>query len=144
MMRHVLALLITFYQRWISPMKGFRCAYRAVTGGPSCSNVIRADLIREGVWRAIPLARTQFRRCRQAYASLQMSDFRPPAALTDAPRATVSAPQGRTTRARAKKSTDWADELCCSAPDIPCDVGIPEGVCDVVTESGDICCCDMP
>lgn len=144
MMRHVLALLISFYQRWVSPFKGFRCAYRAVTGGPSCSNVIRADLIREGVWRAIPLARTQFRRCRQAYASLQMSDFRPPAALTDAPRAADSQPLHAPAARRKKGPRDCTDDLCCGMAEFPCEAGIPEGACDVIMESGDICCCDMP
>ncbi|MCC7294109.1 MAG: membrane protein insertion efficiency factor YidD [Phycisphaerales bacterium] len=144
MMRHLLAMLITLYQRWISPMKGFRCAYRAVTGGPSCSNVIRADLLREGVWRALPLARTQFRRCRQAYASLQMSDVRPPASLNDAPRHVDPAPRHAPATVRKKSPKDCSDDVCCAAAELPCDVGIPETACDRIVESGDICCCDMP
>lgn len=71
--------MIRWYPRGLSPLKGFACAYRIRTGEPSCSTVIREGVLREGPWRAASLARAQFARCREAYLSLQMSDFRPPA-----------------------------------------------------------------
>jgi uncharacterized protein len=38
-MREVLLLLIRFYKRFISPHKGFFCAYRIHTGRASCSSL---------------------------------------------------------------------------------------------------------
>ncbi len=59
---------ITLYQRWLSPFKGFRCAYAAFYGAESCSVAI-AQIIREqGV--GSPAIAAQFTACRQAYGHL--------------------------------------------------------------------------
>jgi len=35
-MTWLVLILITAYQRWISPFKGYSCAYRVHAGGKSC------------------------------------------------------------------------------------------------------------
>jgi putative component of membrane protein insertase Oxa1/YidC/SpoIIIJ protein YidD len=44
---------IAFYQSWISPIKGFRCAHRAHRGGLSCSEfgkqIIRSHGVSMGI-----------------------------------------------------------------------------------------------
>lgn len=141
MVRTLLAGLIRWYQRRLSPLKGFACAYRVRTGGPSCSTVIREGVLREGPWRAASLARAQFARCREAYLSLQMSDFRPPA------QGTVAAKKRRRAEPapyRRKKSRCDGWDLCECAPfplDFPCDdvAGI---ACD--TGLAEVACCASP
>jgi putative component of membrane protein insertase Oxa1/YidC/SpoIIIJ protein YidD len=67
----VCALLISGYQRSISPHKGFRCAYGVLNGGPSCSDVIKADVLAQGFrWNIFA---EQFARCRNA--ALQIHRF---------------------------------------------------------------------
>ena len=49
----ILALAaITLYQRFVSPRKGFSCAYRFHTGGPSCSVLGFRAVRRYGVHRS--------------------------------------------------------------------------------------------
>jgi putative component of membrane protein insertase Oxa1/YidC/SpoIIIJ protein YidD len=87
-MRYATAGSILAYQRWISPHKGYCCAYRRLTGARSCSEYARQTVLAHGV---VTLARAlprQFARCRRAYATLlamtaaaeggeQVSDKRP-------------------------------------------------------------------
>nr|WP_081983790.1 membrane protein insertion efficiency factor YidD [Massilia sp. JS1662] len=46
---------IRFYQRFISPYKGFSCALRAATGGASCSAYGHAVIARFGLRRGLGL-----------------------------------------------------------------------------------------
>jgi putative component of membrane protein insertase Oxa1/YidC/SpoIIIJ protein YidD len=54
------------YQRYISPYKGFHCAYRKATGGFSCSQYAKHVLEEHRFYEAIPKIRQQFRACREA------------------------------------------------------------------------------
>lgn len=50
--------LIRFYQRYISPHKGFCCAYRQYSGGRSCSHFALVAIRRHGVsalWLSFPM-----------------------------------------------------------------------------------------
>ncbi len=70
MLRYLAIAIISVYQRYISPYKGFRCAYRYATGRSSCSEYARRITLRIGVvalWKALP---KQFARCRLAYERL--------------------------------------------------------------------------
>lgn len=58
--------LITFYQRQISPHKGFSCAYRILHRGESCSQYVKRVIQTEGLLPALPLIRERFRACKQA------------------------------------------------------------------------------
>ncbi|MEO0749065.1 MAG: membrane protein insertion efficiency factor YidD [Pseudomonadota bacterium] len=62
---------IFIYQRWLSPHKGFRCAYSVLHGGTGCSGFVKACIREHGVWRAIPMARGRFRQCTAAYTILR-------------------------------------------------------------------------
>jgi putative component of membrane protein insertase Oxa1/YidC/SpoIIIJ protein YidD len=62
------------YRRFISPHKGFRCAYGAMYGRGSCSDVALRIARRRGGLRALQLMRAQVARCRHAYTLAQVSD----------------------------------------------------------------------
>jgi uncharacterized protein len=70
MLKLAASAAIEGYQRYISPYKGFRCAYRAKTGRASCSEYARRLVNKLGVSAlAIGLPK-QFARCRLAFATL--------------------------------------------------------------------------
>lgn len=58
---------IRLYQRYISPRKGFGCAYRINLGGASCSNYAIRALRRHGVRVGFIATLRRFARCAQAY-----------------------------------------------------------------------------
>jgi putative component of membrane protein insertase Oxa1/YidC/SpoIIIJ protein YidD len=62
------------YQRFISPYKGFCCAYRFHTGRRSCSAYARVIVERLGALALRDAMPRQFERCRAAFAALQKSD----------------------------------------------------------------------
>ena len=62
-MRERALAAIRLYQRWISPHKGFRCAYRHHTGRASCSQLGYRAVRRYGVRRGLALLRLRTRRC---------------------------------------------------------------------------------
>jgi putative component of membrane protein insertase Oxa1/YidC/SpoIIIJ protein YidD len=55
--------LIGGYQRYVSPHKGFCCAYRAHTGKPSCSEFARRAIRRHGLFEGLLLLRLRFAAC---------------------------------------------------------------------------------
>lgn len=61
---------IRFYQRYLSPRKGFACAYRACTGGASCSELGFRAIRRYGLRGGLRVLDARLERCRLA-ASLQ-------------------------------------------------------------------------
>jgi uncharacterized protein len=66
-MRSLLLLFIRIYQVYLSPFKGFRCAYHIRTGRRSCSKFGFAAIDRLGVVGGLRLLRRRFRKC--AYAA---------------------------------------------------------------------------
>ena len=62
--------LIRWYQRAVSPHKGFRCAHGQYFGGPSCSGVIARIVAERGTLGGWPEIRAQFAACRVAAALL--------------------------------------------------------------------------
>lgn len=62
---------IRAYQRFLSPIKGFRCAHAAYHGGPSCSHAV-ARIVREhGMRGAWPRIAARFAACRDAHDHLR-------------------------------------------------------------------------
>ena|ERR1035437_883700 len=57
---------ICAYQRYISPYKGYRCAYGAVWGGRSCSHYARRAISRAGLWRGLLLFHRRLGSCAEA------------------------------------------------------------------------------
>ena len=62
----LLAAVIEVYQRYISPRKGFCCAYRVKRRRSSCSEFARKAVLRHGIFRIIPLLRRRFDKCATA------------------------------------------------------------------------------
>lgn len=58
---------IRFYQRFISPYKGFSCALRVATGGASCSAYGHAVIARFGLARGLGLLQRRFALCGQVH-----------------------------------------------------------------------------
>ncbi|WP_119628193.1 membrane protein insertion efficiency factor YidD [Methylocaldum marinum] len=70
MLARSFATAIVGYQRYISPYKGFCCAYRVKHGGISCSEFVKQTLLRHGAWQAIPAIRQRFAECKAAATTL--------------------------------------------------------------------------
>ena len=97
------------YRRYLSPHKGFCCAYRKVTGRRSCSAYALAIVQRLGAVALVQALPRQFARCRAAYARwLQRFE---------------GGPQGRATNRGERRR--WWEHCDCSpcdcAGDLPCD-----------------------
>ena len=69
-MRYFVVWLISLYQRWISPYKGFSCAHDARYQSGSCSHETKSLLLKHGLLKALPLIRLRFKACRSAYQEL--------------------------------------------------------------------------
>ena len=143
------------YQQFISPYKGFRCAYAAHHGGTGCSGYAKYAIRDHGLWRALPIIRQRLRDCRVAYDEIKASCTCRDETLSDEERAELDA------RRRKDKKSGKCDNCHCGdcAPmpggclgggraassnngciDLnPCDGDIGCGSCDAC--SCDICSC---
>ncbi|MBG88731.1 MAG: hypothetical protein CMO80_17770 [Verrucomicrobiales bacterium] len=65
--------LIRFYQRFISPHKGFSCAYRIHTGEDSCSHAVKKIIEEKGLFAGLPDIRRRFHECRIAGREIRLS-----------------------------------------------------------------------
>jgi len=59
-------LLIAFYQRFLSPIKGYNCAHHRLHKGPTCSNAIKHILIDNKLSDVPNLVRERFDECKEA------------------------------------------------------------------------------
>jgi uncharacterized protein len=66
-MRHLALAAIRFYQRYVSPYKGFRCEYSLHTGCASCSALGYRAMRRHGVFGGLSLLRERTYRCGVAH-----------------------------------------------------------------------------
>ncbi|MEO0967549.1 MAG: membrane protein insertion efficiency factor YidD [Cyanobacteria bacterium J06639_18] len=67
--RSVAVVLISIYQRYISPRKGYSCAHRIVYGGMSCSEYVKNTLTDKSMFESILLAQQRFKACKIAHKS---------------------------------------------------------------------------
>jgi putative component of membrane protein insertase Oxa1/YidC/SpoIIIJ protein YidD len=65
-LRQTLADSIGLYQKYLSPHKGFSCAYRVYHRGLSCSQYCKEMILERGPIAAITPIRQRFRDCKQA------------------------------------------------------------------------------
>jgi len=73
-MRLLLLHLIVLYQRYISPKKGFVCAYGVLHNNGSCSQLI-FEIIRTKPFHQLPrLIIKQFKNCSLAYREINNKD----------------------------------------------------------------------
>jgi len=61
---------INWYQREISPKKGFCCAYHVLHGRDSCSNVVKKAFHNHGTIAGILSVFSQAKKCNSAYVAL--------------------------------------------------------------------------
>ena len=66
-MKSIALLAIVAYQRYVSPHKGFCCAYRVYTGNQSCSVLGYRAIRMYGVWPGLAILRRRFDRCAGAF-----------------------------------------------------------------------------
>lgn len=71
---HPAVIAIAGYQRFLSPYKGFCCAYRSLTGRDSCSEFVKLSILELGFWRAISQTLRRFRDCKRAAVYLSERD----------------------------------------------------------------------
>jgi putative component of membrane protein insertase Oxa1/YidC/SpoIIIJ protein YidD len=64
--RTTASLLISGYQKYLSPLKGFSCAHRVWHRGESCSQYTKRTIVDRGLVAAIPLVRKRFGDCKIA------------------------------------------------------------------------------
>jgi len=101
---------IRFYQRHLSPLKGYGCAYRVHTGCASCSHLGYRAIRRYGLWIGLPVLQQRLHRCAVAHARFGLHGGRQ--ARTPPPGRALSGQAG---------VCDLACDLPCSAPcELPC------------------------
>ena len=61
---------IRFYQRFLSPRKGFRCAHAVLHGGESCSAAVARIVREDGLVAGRGRIAGRFAECREAHAQL--------------------------------------------------------------------------
>jgi putative component of membrane protein insertase Oxa1/YidC/SpoIIIJ protein YidD len=62
----LVVLATSFYQRYLSPIKGFSCAYRVYYNTESCSSYVKRLFIEQDLQSAIVLANKRFQDCSHA------------------------------------------------------------------------------
>jgi len=67
---------INLYQKYVSPYKGYRCAYGVYHQNGTCSSIIKGHIQKEGLIKAYPLIRGQFQACKFAYDNLERKEQR--------------------------------------------------------------------
>jgi len=73
MIDKLVCLGIRIYRRFVSPYKGFSCAYRIQYGGLSCSQIILKIVKSKGMAEGMPLIRERFHQCHLASKRLKNS-----------------------------------------------------------------------
>ncbi|NHZ87961.1 membrane protein insertion efficiency factor YidD [Massilia sp. CCM 8733] len=117
MMKTLALSAIGFYQRHLSPYKGFCCAYCAYTGNASCSAFGARAIRRYGVWDGMAVLRGRLRKCGVAYRR-----YRPPP------------PRPLLVKPRQNGDCDLPCDLPC---DRSCDQLSPCNACDAVSNCVD-------
>lgn len=62
--------LIKGYQRYLSPIKGFKCASGHLYGDTTCSAAIKAIVKNQGIVQGFPAIQNQLKRCHSAARQL--------------------------------------------------------------------------
>ena len=65
------AFLITLYQKYLSPHKGFCCAHAALYGGDSCSQAVKMIILEQGLFGGYQNSRHRFKSCKKAHQDLK-------------------------------------------------------------------------
>lgn len=68
--RKTAAFLISGYQKYLSPRKGYSCAHRVLYSGESCSQYVKRTILEQGLINAVYLSRQRFTACKSAHLIL--------------------------------------------------------------------------
>jgi len=117
-------LLIVFYQKFISPIKGFRCAYAVLHGGDSCSEAVKKIVRDKGPVGGYADIRARFRDCKEANETLIRNRQRR-RGQNDCDECCDCDCGCDCIDACPSKKADACDGIHCDLPDLPCD-----GPCD--------------
>lgn len=112
---------VHFYQRWVSPRKGFSCAYRLRFDDTSCSQHFVEQLAQGGLRHGLRSLRARMGSCRDANAALRSSAARPSDSDHRAETGETSSSEGASTTDQAN---DRQDSNACRAAecgDASCD-----------------------
>jgi len=71
MLKSIAVGSINLYQKYISPYKGYRCAYGVYHQNGTCSSIIKSRIQEHGLIKAYPMIKGQFQACKVAYLALQ-------------------------------------------------------------------------
>jgi putative component of membrane protein insertase Oxa1/YidC/SpoIIIJ protein YidD len=74
MINNICINIIEFYQKNISPHKGYTCAYKHFTGKNSCSEFTKKCISEYGVIKTIPLFINQINECKTTYSKNNNKD----------------------------------------------------------------------
>lgn len=118
-LKSISIVCIEFYQKNISPHKGFRCAHAALYQENSCSAAIKEIIEVNGLIGGYRLIRQRLNDCKQAYAQLRYEEG----------------------NASNKKDDDKWHVDCCD-PATACEVStcLPKNSCDF-PDIPDVCSC---
>lgn len=116
-MRHFFIFLITLYQKYLSPHKGFNCAYACYHHSLSCSAMVKNIIAEHGVIAGWPLIKQQFVNCHLAYQYLETEREK-----KERERRERSRRRNRPRQRECSKTDkcDCALELGDCVPDLPC------------------------
>jgi len=106
--KQLILKLIVLYRKYLSPHKGFRCAYGVLHGGNSCSTEIYKIIDKNGFLVGFPLARLQLKKCGAAYRVLS-------SAKVSSEKGSSEKDKGSRKNKKPKKKKD--KDSCC---DLPC------------------------
>ena len=121
--RYLILKCILGYQRFLSPHKGFSCAYAHHTGSASCSRLGYRAIRRYGVGGGLRLLFARFARCRAVH--LGSRERASDGGLSNGHRASAG---------RMRRQRGFCDALAC----VPCDAGCVSAPCDV-SAAGSAC-----
>lgn len=119
-MRSAALFAIELYQRYLSPHKGYCCAYRIYTGSASCSVLGYRAIRRFGLWDGLALLRERLALCGVAYRRW---------------RARIRAPRERA-RLVAPRERGFVDGLCDVTMCIPDPGDLANAACDMSSSCG--------
>lgn len=131
--RQTAAGAIAGYQKYISPYKGFSCAYRVLHRGESCSQYAKRMILAEGISNALPAIRRRFQACKTANERLRLV------------RASFYSLENSSERDRQRKersqnsgvwSCDPATADCCTGSVDCCDLGAGAQDCSLSDRAG--------
>lgn len=69
--------LIDHYQRYISPIKGFKCPAGQLYGETTCSAAVKNIVKNKGIFKGLPAIYQQFSSCKKAAQQLSLDPTQP-------------------------------------------------------------------